>query len=65
MSDQMKCPFCGRKKCVHPSGDRAFFCGHCKVTFEPDDEGDYHDRAPTRRLERREQHAQRVRRGPR
>jgi hypothetical protein len=53
----MKCPYCGRIKCVSPTDrENVHFCGHCKVYFDDDPEegGDYYT-DPSRRMENAEQ----------
>lgn len=48
----MNCIFCHRPGCI-PDGDRNFFCKNCRVTFDPEDDGDFTDR-PDGRLLREE-----------
>lgn len=54
-----RCPFCNSKKIV-ASGPRNFFCHDCKATFdsEPSEGGDYSDRNPGARIERKEREQQ-------
>lgn len=54
MTQPQRCPWCGRIKSVHPSGDRNYHCGSCNRTFDPEDDGDYDDRRVDARLLREE-----------
>ena len=54
-ADDARCPKCGRFTCVkHNASSRAWWCLHCKMAFEPDDDGDISYGQPSRRLEREE-----------
>ena len=48
-----KCPKCGKRN-VRPSGDRNWFCGECRMEFDPTDDGEVGYGSPSRRLEREE-----------
>ena len=54
-----RCPRCHRPTDT-PGGStlRAFYCHHCQMEFEPEDDGDVGYGSPSRRLEREERRAQ-------
>jgi len=55
MNDEARCPKCGRRTATkHNASPRAWWCHHCKMAFEPDDDGDISYGPPDRRMLREE-----------
>ena len=55
MTEQANCPMCGRPSCT-TSGLRNFFCHHCKMEFDSQDDGNVTYKGPERIAERNERH---------
>ena len=34
----VKCPMCGRIKAVEKKDEREYYCGHCQIMFDPEDD---------------------------
>lgn len=55
-----KCIKCGRIKAVKPQGDKAFWCKHCNITFDTEDDGNVGRLRPEQNAMRNEEHKLRM-----
>jgi len=51
---EARCPKCGRRSTTASAGNHRWYCHHCRMEFEDQDDGDITYGRPEKRLERDE-----------